>query len=183
MKKTQCWAMTGVISASLALTNAVGAIPMQANYFCYQQKMTGQVRDLTEVCQSSQPSTNATTQSRTAPAQKTASPSADSLSSKPTEGKKPVAVESSARRVLEFSDLNYEDGVLVGFARNKTGKPIGEVSINYVVLKRESDTKWKPVYSGSTKTQANSLKSREKTTFTAIPGVNGDKIVIMKAEF
>ncbi|WP_171575212.1 hypothetical protein [Leptolyngbya sp. Cla-17] len=185
MQKIQCWVIGGMVSvASLALSNAVGAIPMQLDYFCYQQQMTGRVKDLTGVCQSSQRtnSASATTQMGT-PIQKNASSSAMPSSGKPNGGKKLVSVESGAKRVLEFSDLNYEDGVLVGFARNKTGKQIGEVSINYVVLERESETKWKPVYSGSARTQANSLKAGEKTTFTAIPRTNGDKIVIMKAEF
>ncbi|MEX0267863.1 hypothetical protein AB3R30_01855 [Leptolyngbyaceae cyanobacterium UHCC 1019] len=171
--------MAGIVSvASLNLPNAVGARPMQANYFCYQQKMTGQIRDLTEVCQS-----QSTTDPPTQPATPSKNNTPQSPNSKPTEEKKIVSVDSAAKRVLEFSDLNYEGGVLVGFARNRTRKPIGEVSINYVVLERESATKWKPVYSGSTRTQANSLKAGEKTTFTATPRINGDKIVIMKAEF
>ena len=181
MEKMYRWAMAGIVSlASLALPSAAGSRPMQANYFCYQQKMTGQIRDLTAVCQS-QSSTNTPTQPGTS-IKNNAPQSPTSSTNKPTEEKKIVSVESAAKRTLEFSDLNYEDGVLVGFARNKTRKPIGEVSINYVVLKRESATKWKPVYSGSTQTQANSLKAGEKTTFTATPRVNGDKIVIMKAE-
>jgi hypothetical protein len=168
------WAVAGLISAaSIALPIATGAQPMQANYFCYQQKMTGQIKDLTEVCRS-QPETSAKTNTPQSPT---------SPNNKPTEEKKIVSVDSAAKRTVEFSDLNYENGVLVGFARNKTRKPIGEVSINYVVLERESPTKWKPVYSGSTRTQANSLKAGEKTTFTATPRINGDKIVIMKAEF
>ncbi len=170
-----------IAAATLAFSSVAGAVPMQLDYFCYQQKMTGQVRDLTEACQSSQPSTNGVDQPGTI--QKNAPPSATSPDAKPNDGKKLVAVESGAKRILEFSDLNYEDGILVGFARNKTGKPIGAVSINYVVLQRESETKWKPVYSGSTRTEANSLKAGEKTTFTATPRIKGDKIVIMKAEF
>lgn len=177
MEKMYCWAMAGMVSVvSLALPIAVGARPMQANYFCYQQQMTGQIKDLTEVCQSQRTDT---TQSTTSSKNNTP----QSPNGKPTEEKKLVSVDTAAKRVLEFSDLNYEGGVLVGFARNKTRKPIGEVSINYVVLERESPTKWKPVYSGSTRTQANSLKAGEKTTFTATPRINGDKIVIMKAEF
>lgn len=162
MQKMQCWATGGIIAAaSLALANAAGALPMQLDYFCYQQKATGQVSDLTKACQSSQPSTKAAAQPGT-PIQKNAPESPTSPGSKSNGGKKLVAVESGAKRILEFSDLNYEDGVLVGFARNKTGKQIGEVSINYVVLERESETKWKLVDSGSTKTQANSLKAGEK---------------------
>ena len=171
MQKMQCWAMVGtVVAASLALANAAGALPMQLDYFCYQQKVTGQVRDLTKACQST-------------PIQKNAPESPTSPNKKPNGGKKLVAVESGARRILEFSDLNYEGNVLVGFARNKTGKPIRAVSISYVVLKRESETRWKPVYSDSTRTQANSLKAGEKTTFTATSPIDGDKIVITKAEF
>ena len=183
MQKMQCWAMVGTaVAASLALANAAGALPMQLDYFCYQQKVTGQVRDLTKACQSSQPSTKAAAQPAT-PIQKNAPESPTSPNEKPNGGKKLVAVESGARRILEFSDLNYEGNVLVGFARNKTGKPIKAVSISYVVLKRESETRWKPVYSDSTRTQANSLKAGEKTTFTATSPIDGDKIVITKAEF
>lgn len=178
MQKIQRWTMGGLVSvASLVLSNAAGAIPIQADYFCYQQKMTGQVRDLTPVCQSSQrsPATQTETPSQGDTPQ---SPTAN----KPNGQKKLVTVDSAAKRILEFSDLNYEDGVLVGFARNKTGKPIGEVSINYVVLRRVSETKWQPIDSGSTRTEANSLKAGEKTTFRANTRIKGDKIVIMKTE-
>lgn len=184
MQKLQYWAMGIVVSVtSLTLSSAAIALPRQSDYFCFKQQVTGRVQDLTVICQSSQPRADATEQKAGTPTQKNAPPTEGSPGSNPNGGKKLVAVETGAKRVLEFSELNYEDGVLVGYARNKTGKPIGEVSINYVVLERESETKWKPIYSGSTRTQANSLKAGEKTTFTAIPRLNGDKIVIMKAEF
>ena len=174
MQKLQYWAMGIVVSVtSLTLSSAAIALPRQSDYFCFKQQVTGRVQDLTVICQSSQPATNATDQKAGTP----------TPGSKPNGGKKLVAVESGAKRVLEFSELNYEDGVLVGYAKNKTGKPIGDVSINYKVLRRESETNWKLVDSGSTKTQANSLKAGEKTTFKAITRVNGDKIVITKAEF
>lgn len=174
MQKLQYWAVGILVSVtSLTLSSAAIALPRQSDYFCFKQQITGRVQNLTAICQSSQPRTNATDQKAGTP----------TPGSKPNEGKKLVAVESGAKRVLEFSELNYEDGVLVGYARNKTGKPIGRVSINYGVYERESETKWKLVDSGSTRTEANSLKSGEKTTFKATPRIKGDKIVIMKAEF
>lgn len=181
MQKLQHWSMGLVVSmTSLSLSSAAIALPATPDYFCFQQQVTGRVQDLTVICQPSQAET--TDQRAGTPSQKNATPTEGSPG-KPGGGKKLVAVEGRAKRVLEFSDLNYEGGVFVGFAKNKTGKPIGRVSINYVVLKRESPTKWKPIYSGSTRTQANSLSAGEKTTFTATPDLNGDKIVITKAEF
>ncbi|MGQ9872278.1 hypothetical protein, partial [Leptodesmis sp.] len=106
-----------------------------------------------------------------------------SLGMKKVNTKGIVEVRTKATRGIEFSELNYDAGILVGSVRNRTGKAIGRVTINYTTYLRESDTKWKLIYSGSTTTEASQLQAGEKSSFTAIPLRKGDKAVITKVEF
>jgi hypothetical protein len=94
-----------------------------------------------------------------------------------------VEVRTEATRGMEFSELNYDDGILVGFVRNKTGKAIGRPTINYTIHRRESDTKWTLIDVGSTRTEAGQLQAGEKSSFRAISLKKGDKVVIRKVEF
>ncbi|GAB4345886.1 MAG: hypothetical protein OHK0047_39380 [Leptolyngbyaceae cyanobacterium] len=171
----QFTASLAVACIPLTLAQGVKAFPGEPDFFCYARKPYDQVINLNSLCKQTPPLAAKNTPK---PAATPASPEAKKVNTKGI-----VEVRTEATRGMEFSELNYDDGILVGFVRNRTGKAIGRATINYATYLRESDTKWTLIYSGSTRTEARQLQAGEKSSFSAIPLRKGDKVVITKVEF
>lgn len=167
-----CFAIAGI---PLTLSPGVNAFPGEPDFFCYARNPDSQVVNLNSLCRQTPPlAAKDTPKPTNTPAKSDA---------KKANTKGIVEVKSGAAPRMEFSELNYTDNVLVGFIRNRTGKPIGRATINYTTYVRESDTKWRLAYSGSAITEARRLQAGERSSFSAIPLKKGDKVVITKVEF
>lgn len=167
-------AFLAIAGIPLTLSQAVEAFPGEPDFFCYARTYN-QVVNLNSLCRQT-PSLAAQNPSK--PSATPAKPDAKTTSTKGA-----VEVKAGAAPRMEFSELNYDDNILVGFIRNRTGKPIGRATINYATYIRESDTKWTLVYSGSARTEARQIQPGERTSFSAAPLRKGNKVVITKVEF
>lgn len=171
-----------IVSASLAISvNPLGvaqALPDRASYFCYQQSAYGEVTNLNELCRKNpdlppksavKPASTTTFQPRS---------QANSTSEKPKQSvKKRVIIKDEARRVFDFSNLSYADGVLTGSARNKTRALIADGSLIFEVQASRDKVNWKVVDTGSTCLLNDSLPPRKTTTFRRST-FDGDRIII-----
>lgn len=161
----------------LTLAQGVNAFPSEPDFFCYARKSYDQIINLNSFCKQTPPLGSKDSPKSPATPAKT-EPKKSSANTKGL-----VEIRTEAARKMEFSELNYDTGILVGFVRNKTGKPISRATINYATYVRESDTKWTLISSGSTRTEASQLQAGERSSFSAVPLRKGDKVVITKVEF
>ncbi len=154
----QLTASLAIVGIPLSLIQGVNAFPGEPDFFCYARNPYNQVVNLNSLCRQTPP---LTAKNPSKPATTPTKPDAKKAAS--TKGA--VEVRTEAARGMEFSELNYDDNILVGFIRNRTGKQIGRATINYATYTRESDTKWTLIYSGSARTEARQLQAGEKSSW------------------
>jgi len=161
----------------LVYSDSVHSAPRQSDYFCYERTAAGELVNLTEMCQKIRQGTplanSSTPSSRTNVSQVEAEASSDR-----------VRIESQARKKkVEFSDYSYDGRMLVGTIKNRTGKPIGNVSIVYEVEVREGEGRWRAVDNGRVRANNVQVAKGGKTNFSTSSMRSGDRIKITDVKF
>ena len=166
--------LTGSI---LICSDVVNSAPRRTDYFCYERTAVGRMVDLTEMCQRVQPRATSTTS--TAPGSRT------NAASEPSEGSADrVRIESQARKKkVEFSNYSYDGRMLVGTLKNRTGKPISDISVIYEVEVREGEGRWRSVDNGRISANNREVEKGGKTNFSTSSMRSGDRIKIIDVEF
>jgi len=168
------WAIAvSSLAVSFSATEIVSALPSEPNYFCYERTVYGQVINLNSYCKqtpgvsSKNNSGNATRTTRT----RNVEP-ADTI---------PIEVKSDVKQKLDFSELNFDNGILLGSIRNKSGKAMGISYINFKAYQRKDASNWKLIDTGRARVLDEELKPGKTTSFEGSVRVKADKIVITGA--
>jgi hypothetical protein len=73
--------------------------------------------------------------------------------------------------------------MLVGTIKNRTGKPISDISVIYEVEIREGEGKWRSVDNGRVSANNRQVAKGSKTNFSTSSMRSGDRIKITDVEF
>ena len=173
-------------SGTLLSAQAGKSIPQTTTYFCYERIPSGQVRDLTDICQKApapSPNSGTTPSAKTSTSPTTpASPGKSAPNSEASADRVRIA-DQARKRKIEFSEYSYDGNMLVGTIKNKTGKPIGGIRVIYDIEVREGEGKWRMVDNDYVLTNNRQLDKNAKTSFSEASARRGDRVTITDVEF
>jgi hypothetical protein len=158
--------------APVVFSEAVSAVPKNPHFFCFAKGSYDEVINLNHLCQ----------QTPALPPKDVAKPTPPRINPSPQSPKKLIEIKTDARAKVDFLELNYEKGLLIGSVRNKSKIRMDRVWITYKVYERQGHANWKLVDTGSTRTADNSIAPGKTSPFKALTLVNGDKVVITNVQ-
>lgn len=168
-------------------SQSVEALPGDPTYFCYGQTPTGRIVNLNNLCTQNpelpaKPVVETSSQSfdagtkpqpaqvkpQTTTAKKTASP------------RVAIRVARELQNELDFSSLKYENGVLSGSVRNKTGRLVDDGAVAFEVRASGDSVNWKIVGRGYACFANDSLSPKQTTKFQGVGYSSGRQVLITK---
>lgn len=172
------WAIAvSSLAIAIGASEIVNALPGEPDYFCYERTNYGQVVNLNSYCKQN-PGVSKASASRV----KSNSMNAAGKVGTETSEEIPIEIKSEAKQKLDFSELNYDNGILLGSIKNKSGKPMGVSFINFKAYQRKDASNWKLIDTGRARVLDGALKPGKTSSFEGSVRLKADKIVITSAD-
>lgn len=172
------WAIAvSSLAISFGASESVNALPGEPDYFCYERTNYGQVVNLNSYCKQN-PSVSKTGGNGV----RSTSMNAAGKASAAAPEEIPIEIKAEAKQKLDFSELNYDNGILLGSIRNKSGKPMGVSFVNFKAYQRKDASNWKLIDTGRARVLDGELKPGKTSSFEGSVRLKADKIVITSAD-